>query len=63
MSNCAHRGLKLLLLSASLIFSIALLAAACSGGGDGDSDTPAADETSTDGADSAEPVSFDHKHG
>ncbi len=62
MSNCAHRGLKLLLLLASLILSIALLAAACSGGGDDDGDseeTPAADETSTDGADDAGPVSFD----
>ncbi len=59
MSNCAHRGLKLLLLSALLILSIALLAAACGGGDDGDGETPAADETSTDGADSAGPVSFD----
>ena len=62
MSNCIHRGLKLLLLSASLILSIALLAAACSGGDDGDGDsatTPAADATSTDGADNAGPVSFD----
>ncbi len=62
MSNCTHRGLKLLLLSALLILSIALLAAACSGGGDGDGgsgETPAADETSTDGADNAGPVSFD----
>ena len=49
MSNCAHRGLKLLLLSASLIISIALLAAAC-GGGDND-----------DG--NAGPVSFDLSQG
>ncbi len=62
MSNCTHRGLKLLLLSALLILSIALLAAACSGGGDGDGgggETPAADETSADGADNAGPVTFD----
>ena len=50
MSNCAHRGLKLLLLSASLILSIALLAAACSGGGDDDGDN-------------AGPVSFDISQG
>ncbi len=62
MSNCIHRGLNLFFLSASLILSIALLAAACSGGGDGDGgggETPAADETSADGADNAGPVSFD----
>ena len=62
MYNSAHGGLKLLFLSASLILSIALLAAACSGGGDdnGDSgETPAADETSADDADNAGPVSFD----
>ena len=61
MSNCAHRGLKLLLLSASLILSIALLAAACGGGDDdgGTSETPAADETAADDADDAGPVSFD----
>jgi len=40
MSNCAHRGLKLLLLSASLILSITLLAAACSGGDDDDNAGP-----------------------
>ncbi|MCH7997975.1 MAG: hypothetical protein IIA91_00635 [Chloroflexi bacterium] len=62
MSNLAHRGLKLLLLSASLIISIALLAAACGGGGDddgGSGETPAADETSADDADDAGPVSPD----
>lgn len=60
MYNYAHRGLKLLLLSALLILSIALLAAACSSdSGDGDGETPAADETSADGADNAGPVSFD----
>ena len=61
MSNCAHRGLKLLLLSASLILSIALLAAACGGGDDdgGTSETPAADETAADDADDAGPVTFD----
>ncbi len=62
MSNCIHRGLNLFFLSASLILSIALLAAACSGGGDGDSgsgETPAADETSADDADNAGPASFD----
>ena len=61
MSNCAHRGLKLLLLSASLILGIALLAGACSGGDDdgASSETPAADEPSADDADSAGPVSFD----
>jgi plastocyanin len=62
MSNCIHRGLNLFFLSASLILSIALLAAACSGGSDGDGgsgEIPAADETSADGADSSGPVSFD----
>ena len=63
MSNLTHRGLKLLLLSASLIISIALLAAACGGGGDddggGSGETPAADETSADDADDAGPVSPD----
>ena len=63
MSNRTHRGLKLLLLSASLIISIALLAAACGGGGDddggGSGETPAADETSADDADDAGPVSPD----
>ena len=47
MFNSEHRGLNLFFLSASLILSIALLAAACSGGGDGD------------GIDNAGPVSFD----
>ena len=50
MSNCTHRGLKLLLLSAALILSIALLATACSDGGDGDA---------ADGADNTDSVSFD----
>ena len=61
MYNYAHRGLKLLLLSASLILSIALLAAACGGGDDdgGTSETPAADETAADDADDAGPASFD----
>ncbi len=62
MSNCTHRGLNLFFLSASLILSIALLAAACSSGGDGDGgsgETPAADETSADGADNAGPDTFD----
>ena len=60
MSNSIHRGLNLFFLSASLILSIGLLTAACSsGGGDGDGETPAADETSADGADDAGPVSFD----
>ncbi len=59
MFNSEHRGLNLSFLSASLILSIALLAAACSGGGDGDGETPAADETSADGTDNAGPVSFD----
>ncbi|MCH7577056.1 MAG: hypothetical protein IH822_04585 [Chloroflexi bacterium] len=60
MFNSEHRGLNLFFLSASLILSIALLAAACSsGGGDGDGETPAADETSADGTDNAGPVSFD----
>ena len=59
MFNSEHRGLNLFFLSASLILSIALLAAACSGGGDGDGETPAADETSADGIDNAGPVSFD----
>ena len=66
MSYCAHRGIKLLLLSASLILSIALLAAACGGGGDDDGDsgeTPATDETSADDADNAGPVSFDISQG
>ena len=60
MFNSEHRGLNLFFLSASLILSIALLTAACSsGGGDGDGETPAADETSADGIDNAGPVSFD----
>ena len=60
MFNSEHRGLNLFFLSASLILSIALLTAACSsGGGDGDGETPAADETSADGTDNAGPVSFD----
>ena len=60
MSNSAHRGLKLLLLSASLILGIALLAAACGGDDDGASgETPAADEPAADDADDAGPVSFD----
>jgi plastocyanin len=62
MYNYAHRGLKLLLLSASLILGIALLAAACSGGDDddgGSGETPAADETPADDDDNAGPVSFD----
>ncbi len=59
MSNSIHRGLNLFLLSASLILSIALLAAACGGGDDGDGETPAADETPADGADNAEPIATD----
>ena len=59
MFNSEHRGRNLFFLSASLILSIALLAAACSGGGDGDGETPAADETLADGTDNAGPVSFD----
>ena len=60
MFNSEHRGLNLFFLSASLILSIALLTAACSsGGGDGDGETPAADETLADGTDNAGPVSFD----
>ncbi len=61
MYNYAHRGLKLLLLSASLILGIALLAAACSGGDDdgASGETPAADETPADDGDNAGPASFD----
>ncbi len=63
MYNYAHRGLKLLLLSAFLILGIALLAAACSSDGDDDDgatgETPAADETPADDGDDAGPVSFD----
>ncbi|KKK53684.1 hypothetical protein LCGC14_3092310 [marine sediment metagenome] len=60
MFNSEHRGLNLFFLSASLILSIALLAAACSSdSGVGDGETPAADETSADGADNEGPVSFD----
>ncbi len=63
MSNSAHRGLKLLLLSAVLILGIAMLAAACSSDGDdGDGstgETPAADDTSADDAGDAGPASFD----
>ncbi len=63
MYNYAHRGLKLLLLSALLILSIALLAAACSNSGDDNDraagETPAADDTSADDADDAGPASFD----
>ncbi len=63
MYNYAHRGLKLLLLSAVLILGIAMLAAACSSDGDDDDggtgETPAADDTSADDAGDAGPASFD----
>ena len=48
MFNRTHRGLKLLMLSASMILSIALLAAACGGGGDGDGAGPASFDISMD---------------
>ncbi len=63
MYNYAHRGLKLLLLSALLILGIALLAAACSSDGDDDDgaagETPAADDAAADDGDDAGPASFD----